>query len=266
MRYMLDVLGLAVAAGMSATADTLDAQAIPGTQLTIDVRVVNVTTTNGITRVSYELANRASSREQVLMFIVDAPAGIPDVETPTPVDDWTTNTQLGSRTVALWGVLGAELRPGTKGPTLSLSGEGIPGFVRYWVQGDSPVPAVLNTDVGDVPPTSPLAAGQSVQGSTVGVVAAPADQSPGALTSRLREQLQTACGTNGLITNQGICSALQEKLDTAAAAIGLGNAVLAREAFGSLLNQLAAQRGKQIPEVAYQLIRASVEAILAGVL
>src|SRR4051794_28147588 len=83
-------MGIALGAVTALFTPKATAQGAPGTRLTVDVSVVQVTWTGGVTQVSYRVSNRRSSQEQVLMFVVDAPAPVVEVVLPSPESDWTT--------------------------------------------------------------------------------------------------------------------------------------------------------------------------------
>jgi hypothetical protein len=100
-----------------------------------------------------------------------------------------------------------------------------------------------------------------------GNVIAPAREPTGLSTERhlgnVQADMTQACGEQGLITNQGICTSLQGKLDQAAQAIRAGDASAARARLGTFLAELDAQRGVNVPENAYWLLWTNVQAVLS---
>jgi hypothetical protein len=94
-------------------------------------------------------------------------------------------------------------------------------------------------------PTGPGAFSND-SGVTLGVVPFPADRSRAALLARLDGLVADACA-RGWIDNQGVCTSLQVKIQ--------------HDQTGALLNELDAQRGQHVNDLAYFLLVGNVRAL-----
>jgi hypothetical protein len=242
-------------------ADTVGAQGAPGTRLTVDVQVSSVGTSNGVTSVTYRLISSATSQEQVFLFVVDAPTSGVNVVMPSPESDWTVASEFGTRSAFVWSVLGEQLMPGTSGPLLKASANGLPALVSYWISGYVPPAPLSTTDQGVVPPVDVLAT-HSRTGTTIGVVPMPAGTTPQSLTLRLKSYLDVLCAPGGVIANASTCTSFQSKLTQAAKAIVAHDNNAASLILGAFQNELKAQRGKSVSETVYWLLVSNAELIL----
>lgn len=72
-----------------------------------------------------------------------------------------------------------------------------------------------------------------------------------AVFTAVRDDLRTACDASKLITEGGLCRSLQAKLNAAADAISRGQSHAATHQVRAFQNELTAQRGKAVSEVAF---------------
>lgn len=221
--------------------------------LSIRVEPASLDVHGDTVRIAYRVTNATASTSKLFEFTVDAPAPALRVEAPPRTRQWFIVTAKDyGRSVANWGFLGASLAPGTASPLLAFSARGLPGIVQYW---GTPWIAPDTIEVSDdLPPsvrgegTGPRGPGNFAadSGVTIGIVPFPADRSRAALLARLRGLEQDACA-RGWIDNAGVCTSLQVKIEH-------GDT-------GALLNELEAQRGKHVNDLAYFLLSGNVRAL-----
>jgi hypothetical protein len=77
---------------------------------------------------------------------------------------------------------------------------------------------------------------------------------PAATVLHLQSDLWLLCTPLGVMTAPEICRSLDAKLAAVADAVARGNVNAARGAAGALSHELDAQRGKQVPELAFALL------------
>jgi hypothetical protein len=219
-----------------------------GTSFSVAVSPASVDVRGDTVRIAYKVSNPIASTGDLFLFTVDAPAPALRVERPARATGWHINTakEFG-RSVASWGFIDPTLVPGHTAPPLAFSALGLPGVVRYWAEPFTPPDTVEPPDVaasGD----SPGGPGNSAADSwvTVGVVPFPADRSRVALLARLGGLLRDACA-RGWVDSQGVCTSLEAKIQH-------GDS-------GALLNELEAQRGKHVNDLAYFLLVGNVRAL-----
>ena len=111
-------------------------------------------------------------------------------------------------------------------------------------------------------PHSPRDFGQDAfKGGTVGPVAV-SDTSLGGLIDRLIS-LKDSMPGYGWITNQGIINSLNVKLNSAKQSILKGNNKAAQNQLNAFINELDAQKGKQVNENAWVLLKANAEYLIS---
>src|SRR5512134_230800 len=87
--------------------------------IAVDTRVVVVQMAGDTTRISFTVANSPTSQERLFRFLVDAPAPVVRIVTPSPQELWAARTRSKGISVASWGILGPIVPPGTTSPVLS---------------------------------------------------------------------------------------------------------------------------------------------------
>ncbi len=226
----------------------LAADAQRSTPLSIAVEPTAIDVRGDTVRVAYTVRNQASSTADLFLFTVDAPTPASHVERPARNSGWHINTTKSfGRSVAGWSFIDPLLGPGKASPSLAFSARGLPGLVKYWGEPFVPPDTVETADV-TVAEDAPAGPGNSAadSGVTVGIVPFPADRSRAALLARLQGLQQDACA-RGWIDNAGVCTSLQVKIEH-------GDT-------GALLNELDAQRGKHVNDLAYFLLTGNVRAL-----
>jgi hypothetical protein len=219
--------------------------------LSIRVNPISLDVRGDTVRIAYLVTNTQASPTELFMFTVDAPAPALKVEKPAPPTRWDMDVKKKfGRSVALWAFIEPTLAPGNTSPPLAFSALGLPGIVKYWGEPWIPPDTVETADVpaSSVRPPSP---GNSAadSGLTVGVVPFPRDRSRAALLVRLSGFLTDVCA-RGWVDNQGICSSLRVKIQ--------------HDETRALLNELEAQRGKHVNDLAYFLLAGNVWALPAS--
>jgi hypothetical protein len=226
----------------------IGARTLPSTSsFSVIARPTSVEVHGDTVRVILDVRNAATSNRDLFVFTVDAPTPALNVEQLGSPAVWDVDVakEFG-RSVASWGFISPHVAPGRAAPALAFSALGLPGVVRYWAEPWIPADTIESADVpvaSAVPGPGNSAADSGV---TIGIVPFPADRSRAALLARLGTLLQDAC-TRGWIDNQGVCTSLEVK-------IRHGDA-------RALLNELEAQRGKHLNELAYFLLVGNVRAL-----
>jgi hypothetical protein len=244
------------------------AQGAPGTNIQIAVEVAAVSLWGDTTEITYVLRNEPRSAEQLFHFTVDAPSPVLRISIPQPKEDWLTNVEYRSRSVAEWAVLGEQMQPGQVSPTLSFTARGLPAIVTYWVQGHAP-PPVLKGGEDTLPPSDPLVE-NSIRGSTIGVAPFPLDHQPRTLLIRLLSLTEESCGPRSWIASVTVCSSLKEKLERAREAVVTTNHGKAQARLQRFLEELSAHHGPagtgHVTDNAFWLLKVNAEFVLGRIL
>lgn len=207
---------------------------VPGTRLTVDVKVETVALRGDTVGVTYVLFNHPDSQDSVWTFTVDAPAGLKMIMEPSPADDWSVDTVYAGRQVADWASLQL-IPPANNSPALYFESVGLPGIVDDWVGGHFPIPD------NDTTPNDPLTH-QTVKGKTVGVELFPANRSSEALLVRLGSLTQSACSAPlSWVSDATLCSNLTSELVAAESYRANGQLVQARNSLDSYMTSLSGQ-------------------------
>ena len=246
-------------ASMMLPIDSSAGQAPPGKRLTVDIDVVASGMRGDTTRVTYVLANRATSVEQLFQFTIDAPSPVTWLPTPAPDSEWTTDRKSKGRSIAGWTVLGDQVAPGQASVQLSFEAVGLPGLVSAWVRGYVPPdlpPAALPDSVIDTLPPRPIPdiLDLSLVSTAVGVSPLPQGITNVALASRLDSLTTRACNDLGWIASTTSCATLDGHLSAASTALAGANNSAARTA---LENYLAALDSGYTPTGATTIINGS---------
>ncbi len=230
--------------------------------------MVEVARRGDTVRVSYVLRNSPGSKEDLWEFTVAAPTPVVRITAPTtvpvPGQEWRSGTRYGDRSVAVWNILGPpHLPPGSTSPVLWFEAIGLPAPVTSWTGGWFPLPQHVPSDTAGVTPQPvDVLDAYSVRGATVGVEPFPEDTTALGLLDRLRGLLPRVCGDLGWISNRGICTGLEAKLDNARRSLARGDRNSAGGQLGAVVNQLDAQRGKHVMDNAYWLLKVNAEIVL----
>jgi hypothetical protein len=146
---------------------------------------------------------------------------------------------------------------------VSLESESLPSISRVALVGFADVPQWPCECWGDPANEPALAAIDTLDGSQGGwtavlslspIRAPELVRTPQATILHLQSDLWLLCTPLGVMTAPGICRSLDAKLAAVADAVARGNVNAARGAAGALSHELDAQRGKQVPELAFALL------------
>ncbi len=152
------------------------------------------------------------------------------------------------------------IKPGNSLSRFSFESSSLPGVVTFYSEGFVQPPEVVGEPTEDALP--PYEFGDDAfRGTTIGPVAV-INTSPNGLIDRLIT-LKDSMPSYGWITNQGIINGLNVKLNAAKASILKGNNKVAVNQLNAFINELDAQKGKQVNENAWALLKANAEFIIA---
>lgn len=151
------------------------------------------------------------------------------------------------------------IKPGNSLSGFSFESKSPPGVVEFLAGGFA---RLLTTEEE---PESSFPPGHSVfddffKGKTIGPVAV-TDSSADGLIDRLIS-LKDSMSGYGWITNQGIINSLNVKLNAAKESIAKGNNKTASNQLNAFINELEAQKGKQVNENAWALLKANAEFLI----
>ena len=215
----------------------LQGQDLRGSQVNPIIHVDSVSWNADTTRVAYRVEVGAGSVEPLWRFIVAAPASGVTVSRPTSSGRWRTHTYFRGFNTASWTSLSVAFAVSDTTPSLQMTAPGYPGVVNSWSHGRFERPTLSESDtIASYP--DPASANGSAQRLTVGVVAAPADTSPGGLIARLSSLQTDVCGTLGWLSNSTICSAVSAKISQASTDIGNGDDASAATELAILMTEL----------------------------
>lgn len=216
----------------------LSAQAVPGTNLVLDVDVDSIALGGDTAWVEYVVGNSQSSFEPLFTFAVSAPAHPVQIAIPSPEADWMVTDTYRSVPVALWGALTDALSPGDSGLVLAFAAVGLPTIVEGWYRGYSsppPIPDSIGVDDSFDPMTE-----ASVAIKTVGVEPIPS-MDASMLLDRLGNLIGEVC-EEGWITQAPVCQTLADLAAQALAETDAGNGAEARGLVDSLRTEVADAR------------------------
>jgi len=198
-----------------------------------------------------------SGRQTASVVVVAVRAPVQRMEGPS--SEWVLESPKPGDSLATWrsGSAAADVVPGTFRTGFVLTAaSGLPDIVTYWVEGRSG--SALAADAAGM-------AQHGGQGQTVGI-AAVADQSPGALLSRLYNLQIQAC-TLAWITNRGDCNSLLNKVAAAREELSRNHPQPAAQQLEALLRQLNGKHSpgawESVTDNAYWLLRANTEFVMA---
>jgi hypothetical protein len=227
MKFLIPIL-------MLAGTSVLGSQ-VPGTQLTVDVTVKSLTVQGDTMTVTYTVFNRATSRDSLFTFTVDAPARVKSITTPTPVTSYDADSIYRGQPVADWAFLDL-LVPGLTSVPLTFRSVGLPAVEKDWAGGNRPVTEETPADTVSRDPLKY----QTVAGNTVGVEPWPVDRTAKALIARLRALTQKTCAAPlTWITSSTLCTKLIGYLDQAETNRAAGRTTQAKSAMNSYISSLS---------------------------
>ena len=220
----------------------------------VDVQPAAEMLPGNVVRMTYRVTVASSSRDSLSDFAVKALSPVKRIVTPEPQEEWTTFTKFGTQPVASWSALGHLVVAGQTTPPLVFEAVGIPGIVGYSALRDAPP----SSDVTDDPPNAPPRKEQQIfhrgnanraVGVTVGVMPLPRHVSNNSVAQLLRKLIGSARQL-GWVNDGAVYRDLRAK--------ALPNAAAIR----ALIQTLDAERGKQVSESGYALLRGNAEYLL----
>lgn len=215
-------------------APVLHAQAT-GTHLTVDVTIKSIAVRGDTMGLTYVVLNKATSRDSLLRFAVDAPAGVKSIPLPQPPTSYYVLGTYQGRPTAEWMFLDF-LAPGAASIPVYFESVGLPAVETQWAGGDDPP---VQESVADSTSEDPLKY-HAVVGKTVGVEPWPGDRSAKALIARLKTLTQTSCAAPlTWITSSSLCTNLIGYLNQAETNRAAGNATKAKSSMASYIKSLS---------------------------
>jgi len=240
----------------------LCAQGPPGTNVRVAITVSSLTRAGDTVSIAYRIANRRESAEPVSTFYVETPSPAIRVTLPGPTTIWFASDSIADYPIVSWSALDTALiGAGKTSPDLSFSAIGIPGIVDAHVEGYYPPPELIEDSLVAEPDFLTTLKTHAIHVRVVGVHVLDKSLGAAAFITRL-ETLRAESCTLGWVSNTGICQSIRAKLDAALAAVQRGQGSVASNQLKALLNEVDAQRGKQVNDSAFHLLRANVEYIL----
>ena len=116
-----------------------------GQRIVVDIAIDSIVAADGDVTLSYNLLNRAQSKEELFFFSIDAPQGTIAIGAPGDPTDWSLGKTYRGKKVASWGIVGEQLAPGRSVSGLWYSATGVIGLVEASVGGYVP-PQPLPTE------------------------------------------------------------------------------------------------------------------------
>lgn len=243
-----------------------NAQRKPGTDVDVDVTVVDARAVGNAVRLNFVIHNRRSSGERLSALTIPTPQEAQAVTADAPPDRWLTISRYRGRPVAQWGALGDEMQPGDTSPRLSYTASGVLGVTSAWIRGDVPPQTLPSEDTANrvfhPEPDPVFDQGRAI--SVIGVVPTPSGGPPG-MIGFLLEQIGYSCGVSRWVAPSGVCNDLTARLSTASAALSRKDMQAAREALRGFVDELDAQRAKHVSENGYWLLHTDAAYLLARI-
>lgn len=152
------------------------------------------------------------------------------------------------------------IKPGQSLSGFSFESNSPPGIVDFYAAGYARLLTTEEEPESTFPPGHTFL-DDLFKGKTIGPVAV-ADKTPRGLIDRLIT-LKDETPKYNWITNQGILNSLNVKLNAAKESIAKGNNKTAVNQLNAFINELDAQKGKQVNENAWALLRANAEYLIS---
>jgi hypothetical protein len=242
-----------------------EAQATPGTNLSVRLDVVSLTRVGDTCQVSYIAHNSSTSQEPLWAVTVEAPAAPLAISKPTPAEAWVAYTRYGDRPVANWASLdGSIAEPGATSPTLSFKAVGLPAIVDAHIEGYYDPPDVDSLGSDSALGVDALES-HSVPVKAVGVEPIATGATLASLTNRLTTLTNESCNL-AWISSGAVCASLSSKLQQAHQAFSQRNNKRGRNQLQSFLSELSAQHDAQsslpVKNNAFWLLKVNAEFVL----
>ena len=152
-----------------------------------------------------------------------------------------------------------QVKPGQTLSGYSVESMNPPGVVDFFAYGFRKLRTVEEAEANPYP-VGHSSLDDAFRGKTIGPVIV-TDTSSGGLIDRLIVLKDSMPGF-GWITNQGIINSLNAKLSAAKGSIARGNHKTASDQLNAFINELNAQKGKQVNATAWALLRANAEFLI----
>lgn len=157
---------------------------------------------------------------------------------------------------------GSIINPGETQSGFVLNSKGLPG-IRSYVLSPNYDPSEYYPSVGDLDSIEEVKRIDSlinrdrrklpVRGKTIGPIAPPENLLPDDFADTLSSYLTFSCDTTW-ISNQGICRSLEAKLENVQRQLDRGNTNAASGSLEAFINEVEAQKDKQLSSEAYALL------------
>lgn len=245
LRRILGVLAIVIPA-------LAGAQGTPGTNVSADIVVDSMVRVGDTTRVFFQVANKATSLEQLSVFSVPAPRGA-IMSMPQPQEEWYLWNRDGTAYAAQWWSLGTAWQPGGPPVQLSLSASAIPVIAQSRLRGFV-MPREM-TEADSIERNACCTNNTPKTQWAFGLVARPTSQ----YLLEFQYNPRWACDY-GLISSASLCTSLRAKADSAFAAHAAGDLVASRAWVDQFRAQLdsaysTAPSSGVVSSVAYWVLR-----------
>jgi len=227
----------------------------------------------------YSLTSMATSIQDVRFFSVLTDRFYPHANSPRGWEDYKS-TPIGLPPMVYWAAGWGDLpegkmvpdhggidpspfniKPGSTLDGFSFESKEPPGVATFYSGGFVKVPDVIEEPIEGEPHPPREFGVDAFQGKTVGPVVV-TDNSLGGLINRLIS-LKDSMPSFGWVTNQGIITSLNVKLSAANESIAKGHNKAAVNQLNAFINELDAQKGKQVNENAWALLKANAEFLIS---
>jgi len=232
------------------------------TNLTPSIQT-KVTESGNVLTYSYSVSNSPSSKQAlgdwgfgyqqtISIFITMTPAG------------WLGNPKMGDSFAAGWTALSQPISPSGNQSGFQVEAQGLPGFVQAFAAGYIPLeklPAFPDDQAPEDLPGSDILE-NSVKITTIGPTPLPS-QFDSLQFLKYIIGLKEQAFTLGWISNGGVKTSLDAKLNAAQTALNNGNQKEAKNQLNALLNEVNAQAGKQLSSEAVALLQFNTQYLIS---
>jgi hypothetical protein len=242
-----------------------EAQANPGTNVSVRLEVVSVTRAGDTSQVSYIAHNSPASPERLWALTIEAPAEPFGISKPVPSDSWLVLTRYKDRSVVEWSSLtGTMALPGASSPVLSFKALGLPSIVDAHFEGYYPIPNIDSLTDEQLLTLDSLEL-HSVRVKTVGVGPIGAEATPMSLAARLASLTKESCNLAWILSSS-VCNSLGGKLQQASQSLARGDNYTGRTQLQTFLRELDTQHDSHgtlpVKDNAYWLLKVNGEYVL----
>lgn len=202
---------------------------------------------------NYEMSNSIESNQTIEEFYIEFFSEVENISNPSTWIGLKSNHEIP---VVIWGSNKKEydIIQGDKISGFNFQSKGIPSVVNFYAAGNIEEPSF---DYGEAPSLESTEGlnifENSLKRKTVGPKELPETIGNPDLLDTIQSYLHLSCDTTW-ITNQGICRSLEAKLENVDRQLNRGNTNAASGSLEAFINEVEAQKDKQLSSEAYSLL------------